>query len=328
MHMVTEEVHGYEIWRAQDRTGRQYTVKKYLIMEAASRALFVAEMEGVIDCQPEQSVLFLDAFLDGVKVSIVFDNEYGVYVREALQERGPAPEMVASIVLRQVLQILCYLHEECSRLHNDIDARNILCLSTGQVRLGGFCHSFKNLGRSAKFTGPYVHMAPERLLGIECSFPSDIWSLGVLAKELALGKGPYAHLNLDDPTALFEFKQTIVAQPIPSLKGVESCTDEMRSFVDICLQKNIRARWTAAELLKHPLIRRYEGFLLPAGSWFCRSVKPSPLILTATAHQPHPVGKGPGQEAGGGKATGPAKDAVKRPRALLKSPEALSDRNA
>lgn len=74
------------------------------------------------------------------------------------------------------------------RVHNDIDARNILVLPTGDVRLGGFCYSTKNLGMSQKFSGPYIHMSPERLLGLSCGFASDSWSVGILAMELLTGK--------------------------------------------------------------------------------------------------------------------------------------------
>ncbi len=277
-----------ETWRAQDRNGRNYTVKKFLIMDAASRTLFVAELDGFLDSPPHLAVAMLDAFLDGVKVSIVTDNEGGVYLRDALLERGPAPEMVASIILRHVLAFLVHLHDHCSRVHNDVDARNVLCLPSGAARVGGLCHSVKQLGRAARFAGPYAHMAPERILGVQCSFPSDIWSVGVLARELALGRAPAPPAAApDDPHALFAYQQAIVAHPSPSLRGpggAGACagrggagsSGELQDFADACLHMGIRARWTATELLRHPFILRYEAFTLPAGSWLTRTAAPPP----------------------------------------------------
>lgn len=174
----------------------------------------------------------------------------------------------------QVLHILVSLHVDKSRLHNDIDARNILVLKTGEVRLGGFGYSLKQVGKRSKFAGPYLHMSPERLLGLECSFPSDIWSLGMLALELALGKCWYDMNKFHGIHALFEFKQIVVAEPPPSLKGATGCSNELKSFVDKCLHKNIRARDSPLQLLEHPFILRYEAFMLPAGTWLVKKVKP------------------------------------------------------
>ena len=292
---VDESAH-YETWRAQDRNGRTYTVKKFLIMDATSRQLFVAELDGLLDGPADLSVALLDAFLDGVKVSIVTDNEGGVHLRDAIAERGPAPEIVVSIVLRHVLAFLCALHEHRARVHNDIDARNVLCLPTGRVRVGGLCHSVRQLGKAARFAGPYAHMAPERVLGLECSFPSDIWSVGMLARELFLGRPPAAAAALDGPEAVFAFKQAIVSQPSPSLRAGSGCSAELRDFADACLHKGIRARWTAAELLRHPFILRYEAFTLPAGSWLTRagprpppSRSPAPARTTAPAPRRPPA---------------------------------------
>ncbi len=276
-----------ETWRAQDRAGRAYTVKKFLIMDAASRALLVAELDGLLDSPPHLAVALLDAFLDGVKVSVVTDNEGGIYLRDALLERGPAPDMVASIILRQVLAFLAHFHDHRARVHNDVDARNVLCLPTGAVRVGGLCHSARQLGRAARFAGPYAHMAPERILGLHCSFPSDIWSLGLLAQELALGRAPGPPAAApDDPRALQAYQQAIVARPGPSLPGPDAgggegggggVSGELRGFVEACVRMGIGARWTAAELLRHPFILKYEAFTLPAGAWITSgSLEPAP----------------------------------------------------
>eukprot|EP00286_Rhodomonas_abbreviata_P015934 CAMPEP_0181317542 /NCGR_PEP_ID=MMETSP1101-20121128/16525_1 /TAXON_ID=46948 /ORGANISM="Rhodomonas abbreviata, Strain Caron Lab Isolate" /LENGTH=552 /DNA_ID=CAMNT_0023424945 /DNA_START=533 /DNA_END=2192 /DNA_ORIENTATION=+ len=267
---VSEDVVGLEVYRAWDKLGGQYTIKKYLIMDTACRELLISELDGLIDCPPGQGMALCDAFLEGVKVCVVLDDEGGVYLRDALAERGPAPEMVASIVLRQVLQMIRYMHENKSRLHNDVDARNVLCLRNGEVRIGGFAYSMKLVGKASKFSGPFVHMSPERLLGLECSFPADVWSAGILAVELALGRCPYDLARFQGPNALFEFKKMAVSEPSPSLKGVAHCSEELRSFVDQCLHKNMRARSTPPELLAHPFITRYEGFTLPAGSWLTK----------------------------------------------------------
>jgi len=278
---LSEEVAGHEVWRAVDKAGNRYTVKKFLIMDTACRVLFTSELDGLLDCEPGQGVELCDAFLDGVRLSIVIDDMGGIQLREALEERGAAPEMVTSIVLRQVLRTVAAMHENKSRLHNDIDARNILICKTGEVRLGGFSYSYRHVGRQSKFAGPYLHMAPERLLGLECSFPADIWSIGMLALELALGNRWHREIDFNLPNALFEFKNNVVAEPSPTLRGTKGASDELRHFVDQCLHKNVRARPTPSALLNHPFIEKYESFTLPAGTWVCKKAKEAESTMAA-----------------------------------------------
>ena len=278
----TEDVVGLEVYKAHDANGNRFQVQKYNIMDKACRELLVAELDGLTDMENGMAIVLCDAFLENMMVCVVLDLDGGVLLRDAIAERGALPEMVASIVLRQLLQVVLSMHETKSRLHNDIDARNVLCLRTGEVRIGGFKYSMKVMGKASRFSGPFVHMSPERLLGLECSFPSDIWSLGLLAIELALGRCAYDLARFASPSALFEFKQAAVTDPSPSLKGFPNCSDELRSFVDQCLHKNMRARATPSELLDHPFIFKYESFMLPAGSWLTKKQCSSPTGMHST----------------------------------------------
>lgn len=269
-----DDINGFEILRAIDARGGTYTIQRFSIMERACRDFLVACLDGLMDSLPENTVQLCDAFLVGAKVNMVLDDMGGVYLRDSLQETGACPEMVASIILRQVLTGIVYLHEHKSRLHMDIDARHILCMKNGESRLSGFCYSVKNIGKASKFSGPFYHMSPERLLGLECSFPADVWSVGILAVELALGKGPYDMSKFQGPDGLFEFRQMIAQEDSPTLKGVAGVSDAYKTFVTACLHKHISARASPSELLAHPFIQRYESFLLPAGTWLCKNKKP------------------------------------------------------
>ncbi len=300
-----EEIEGLEVQRAVDGNGGSYTIQKFSIMTTSARNYLVNSLHGLLDALPETTVRFFDAFLVGATVCLVLDEMGGVYLRDAIQDAGACPEMVASIVLRQVLTGIQYLHEHKSRLHLDIDARNILCLKNGECRLGGFCYSTKHIGRTSNFAGPFYHMSPERLLGLECSFAADVWSIGILAIELALGKGPYDMSQFKGPNAasrprreekeisthahtqVFEFRKMVVDVEGhgPSLKGVKGVTDAFRSFVAMCLHKNMSRRASPSDLLAHPFIQRYESFLLPAGSWLCKQKKPMVEISFNVEHR-------------------------------------------
>lgn len=273
-----DSINGFEVFKAIDKRGASYTVKKFSIMQTECRDFLVSSLDGMLDALPENTICLCDAFLVGAKVCMVLDDMGGVYLRDALQETGACPEMVASIIIRQILIGIQHLHERKSRLHMDIDARNILCLKDGECRLSGFCYSTKCLGRTSKFSGPFYHMSPERVLGLECSFAADVWSIGILAMELALGKGPYNMSHFQGPNGLFEFRKTVASEDSPTLKGVSGVSDIYRSFVTMCLHKNISVRASPSELLEHQFIQRYETFLLPAGSWLVKKKKPTTEI--------------------------------------------------
>ena len=71
---------------------------------------------------------------------------------------------------------------------------------------------------SCKFAGDYAHMAPERLLGLECGFKADVWSVGILTLELLIGASPYDMARFTGPTAIFDFKKVVIQEPSPALR--------------------------------------------------------------------------------------------------------------
>lgn len=89
-------------------------------------------------------------------------------------------------------------------------------------------------------------MAPEVIELKGASTKSDIWSLGCTLVELVTGKPPYA--DLIAMSAMFR----IVEDPIPPLP--ETISDEMKSFLTACFQKDPDLRPSAAELKDHAWI--------------------------------------------------------------------------
>jgi serine/threonine protein kinase len=45
------------------------------------------------------------------------------------------------------------------------------------------------------FVGTLTYMSPERMEGKNYTYPSDIWSLGMVAFEMATGVHPYPESN-------------------------------------------------------------------------------------------------------------------------------------
>lgn len=103
------------------------------------------------------------------------------------------PENILSIMTRQILLGLYHLHKE-KLIHRDIKPANILINSDGFVKLTDFgisrtLESYQNFSHT--FVGSRSYMSPERITGNNYSFPSDIWSVGLVIYELATGEEPY-----------------------------------------------------------------------------------------------------------------------------------------
>eukprot|EP01027_Heterolobosea_sp_BB2_P006096 GEZU01009247.1.p2 GENE.GEZU01009247.1~~GEZU01009247.1.p2 ORF type:complete len:124 (+),score=37.93 GEZU01009247.1:263-634(+) len=93
-------------------------------------------------------------------------------------------------------------------------------------------------------------MAPEVIRGQKYDGKADVWSLGIMAIELADKEPPY--INLPPVKALF----AITTQPPASLRDPEKWSNTFKDFISSCLTKNPEKRATAKEMLNHPFIAK------------------------------------------------------------------------
>lgn len=136
---------------------------------------------------------------------------------------GPVPPERMSCIAAQVVRGLEHLQSR-RLLHRDVKPENVLHNSLGQVKLTDFGIS-KDLTSTAGVAGSFVgtanYMSPERALGKDYSFRSDVWSAGIVVFELANGKYPYEAKNFLD---LYEAVKTVAAVPLyPARAPIGSC---------------------------------------------------------------------------------------------------------
>jgi len=94
-------------------------------------------------------------------------------------------------------------------------------------------------------------MAPEMIEGK--AYPqSDIWSLGVIAYLMLLGKHPFEGDTLE---ALFD---NIKNKELNLYYLVKlDCSEESKDFIIKCLNKDYNKRITTSECLEHPWITKF-----------------------------------------------------------------------
>lgn len=91
-------------------------------------------------------------------------------------------------------------------------------------------------------------MAPEVVRGTQYDTMADIWSLGIMALEMANGEVPL--LEFPPMRALF----MISTRSPPTFTNAAKWSTEFQDFLDKCLQKDVSLRATSKDLLSHPFI--------------------------------------------------------------------------
>ncbi|OWM90152.1 mitogen-activated protein kinase kinase 6 [Punica granatum] len=170
-------------------------------------------------------------------------------------------EPYLAIVCKQVLQGLVYLHHERHVIHRDIKPSNLLVNQKGEVKITDFGVSAmlaSSMGQRDTFVGTYNYMSPERISGSTYDYSSDIWSLGIVVLECAIGRFPY--LQSEDQQgwpSFYELLEAIVQRPPPCAPS-DQFSPEFCSFISACIQKDPRDRASSLDLLSHPFIKKFE----------------------------------------------------------------------
>ncbi|EOX98708.1 hypothetical protein QUC31_015029 [Theobroma cacao] len=158
-------------------------------------------------------------------------------------------EYCAANILKELVLVIKYCHD-MGVVHRDIKPENILLTASGQMKLADFGLAVRmSNGQSLTgVVGSPAYVAPEVLMG-NYSEKVDIWSAGVLLHALLVSVLPFQGDTLD---SIFEAIKNV---NLDFENGVwRSISQPARDLVAHMLTRDVSARLTADEVLRHPWI--------------------------------------------------------------------------
>lgn len=126
----------------------------------------------------------------------------GISLRQALLQSPISLKRALDIVI-DIAYALCHLHTH-GVIHRDLKPENILITESGQVKVIDFGiaqllteKSATDVPAKQRLIGTPIYMSPEQRENPEnVSYPSDIYSLGIITYELILGKLSHGQVHL------------------------------------------------------------------------------------------------------------------------------------
>jgi len=235
------------------KTSKKVAVKK-MALNGESLKLLITEISIMKSSHHQNIVDYMDSYIVEDQLWVVMEYMGGGCLTEVLEqfENIKMTEEQISLVCMETLKALCYVHS-LHRIHRDIKSDNILLNELGEVKVADFGYAAQLTQQQQKrntVVGTPYWMAPELIRGHDYGTKVDIWSLGIMAMEMAEGEPPY--MEFPPLRALF----LITTKGIPDLKEPHKWSADFRSFVGMCLNKEVEDRPDAVGLLKHPFLKK------------------------------------------------------------------------
>ncbi|XP_023196045.1 myosin light chain kinase family member 4 isoform X4 [Xiphophorus maculatus] len=175
--------------------------------------------------------------------------EGGELFDRIIDENYNLTELDTVLFIRQICEGLKYMHKNYI-LHLDLKPENILCVSraTNKIKIidFGLARRYKPREKLRVNFGTPEFLAPEVINYEFVSFPTDMWSLGVITYMLLSGLSPF--LGDDDNETL---NNILACQWNFEEEEFGDISEEAKDFITRLLVKSKSWRMSATESLRH-----------------------------------------------------------------------------
>ncbi len=248
-----------EVYRARDlRLGREVAVKVLPAEVAATPdrlARFEREARTVASLNhPNIVTLFSVEDADGVRF-LTMELVEGRTLSDVMTPGGLPQQRILELAIA-LTDALVAAHER-GVIHRDLKPANVMVTRDGRLKVLDFGLAKLVTGdadaatRAAtveaaisgegKMFGTVPYMAPEQLRGEDADARSDVFALGIVLYELAVGKRPFAGETLADVSSAI-LRDT----PAPLTRVRADLPGDLEQLLSQCLEKNPRERMQTA----------------------------------------------------------------------------------
>ncbi len=220
------------VWLAEDTKLHRRVALKFLPAgttaddESAERLLREARAASVLD-RPDIGTIYEVGEFEG-QPFIAMAYYDGETLAKRL-ERGPLPIGETARIVAQVADALSAAHA-AGIVHRDLKPSNLLLTASGPVKVLDFgiailasndAETMARLTGVGSTVGTAAYMSPEQAAGEDVDWRSDLWSLGVVAREMLTARPVFEGTNV---LAVMHAVMTTTPAPIrPELdRGFES----------------------------------------------------------------------------------------------------------
>lgn len=253
--------HG-SVYKAYDKENkRTVAVKTVEAMSKDDVQILQLESENMVKCDHPNIVSCYGIQFKGTTMYIAMEYMDIGPLNRIIQFKKRLHENILGYIAYQVLKGLVYLHKFQHIVHRDLKPSNLLINSEGEIKIADFGVSGKvkaTEDNKRTWIGTALYMSPERIEGKDYTTNSDVWSLGLIIWECAVGYFPY-FVNNQKPVNLniLSLRNLIVDYDIP--KFPSDFSDKFQDFLRVCLKKNKEERARSFELLEHPFVRKFKN---------------------------------------------------------------------
>jgi serine/threonine protein kinase/WD40 repeat protein len=253
------------VWLGYDTfLGRQVAVK---VVRAPSRLTSadlltqqqraIREARNAAGIKNANAVTVYDAIEEDGVVYLIMEFVEGGTLRRLIDRDGPLPAAQVAAYGTQLLGALAAAHA-LGIVHRDVNPRNVMIASDGQVKLTDFglaqIVGDSRLTSSGVVMGTQAYLAPELFKHAPITPAADLWSLGVTLYEAAVGRNPF---DRETPAATLH---AIVLDDLP----VPPCDPALAAAITTLLRRDPRERATIEQA--RSLLSRVAGQPQAAGS--------------------------------------------------------------
>jgi polo-like kinase 1 len=227
-------------------------IEKASLSRSRARQKLMSEIKIHKSLNHSNIVKFEHFFEDNENVYILLELCANQTLTELMRRRKRLTELEVQCYIIQVITALKYLHSH-RVIHRDIKLGNLFLSDTMEIKMGdlGLATKLEYDGeRKRTICGTPNYIAPEILDGkVGHSYEVDVWSLGVLAYTLLVGKPPFETTDIKATYKKIRINSYSFPDHIP-------LSEESKSFVKFILITDPSARPTLDQILDNPFLKK------------------------------------------------------------------------